>query len=212
MKKKKKKMELVRVKSGPAQGRLVRTSRVVPSDEQNARNANSTHSLLRSLHQDNLLIRRKLKEIETRLERVSFNDNNNNSQQLVINPEFDNNNMSTSTMTMTASPSRPRLDSASFNLAESTSPARKLTKMKRPKTAGPVRARPFVPPHPVLALPEPTAASNLLDQIRERYIATNGGLIVDSRPKRRNISSASSSLNFDRIIDNLNQYIYIFLI
>lgn len=198
-------MELVRVKSGPAQGRLVRTSRVVPSEEQNARNTNSTHSLLRSLHQDNLLIRRKLKEIETRLERVSFNDNNN-SQQLVINPEFDNNN-NTSTMMMTTSPSRPRLDSASFSLVES--PSRKLTKMKRPKTAGPIRAaRPFVPPHPVLALPEPTAASNLLDQIRERYIATNGGLIVDSRPKRRNISSASSSLNFDRIIDNLNQYFF----
>lgn len=42
------------------------------------KNNNSTNSILRSLQQDNILIKRKLKEIENRLTKVSDGNNSNN--------------------------------------------------------------------------------------------------------------------------------------
>lgn len=42
------------------------------------KNNTSTNSILRSLQQDNILIKRKLKEIENRLTKVSDGNNTNN--------------------------------------------------------------------------------------------------------------------------------------
>lgn len=198
-------MELVRVKSVPVQ----KGPRTRLSVEPHNYKPQSTQTMLRSIQHDNLLIKRKLKEIETRLERVSVEPSSRSRLNLA---ELESYAYSTTAITQPqpqpqAQPSQHIQSLSNFDQPETNS-VEKFERIRRPKTAGPVRTRPVIQaasPTEV-SLPQPTGSTNLLDQIRERYIATKGGLIVDSRPKRC-ISSSSASLNFDRVIDNLNRYL-----
>lgn len=207
-------MELVRVKSSPVQ-----RGPTAPPRLNNLRpnQPTTTNSILRSLQHDNLLIKRKLREIETRLDRVSLDPLSSSSSPSRNKPN--QSHLETySTMSLHPQARDQLLESTSSIRMEAPPPPsspdtlkkyeKLVQRQRRPKTAGTTHLTTHRP-QVSIDLPESTGggSTNLLDQIRERYIATNGGrLIVDSRPKR-NISSASSSLNFDRIIDNLNRYV-----
>lgn len=64
------------------------------------------------------------------------------------------------------------------------------------------------------------SSTDLLNRIRERYVAykkaSDAGVPVtaESRPKTavvsRRISSSSSSMNFDKILENINRYLNFF--